>query len=246
MKGKIKKNLLFLIFLTLISGSVYASDIEIGILKDQKGNISLEMVKPLNFLGRSTRNDMVFKNTQISRRHSLISKDNGSYYIEDLFSKNYTYLNGSALIPGQRIRLKPGDTVQLTENGARFTFETVRYNEDNADAQRLISVMAKKYPGINLIRLDTKKQYSFEKDIITIGASEVNDIVVTETGTLPRQAIIVLDGTPAIEELSDRNGIRLNSKVVKYGIPRKLKSGDVITVSDKVSFSVELIKPQTK
>ena len=99
MKGKIKKNLLFLIFLTLISGSVYASDIEIGILKDQKGNISLEMVKPLNFLGRSTRNDMVFKNTQISRRHSLISKDNGSYYIEDLFSKNYTYLNGSALIP---------------------------------------------------------------------------------------------------------------------------------------------------
>ena len=53
-------------------------------------------------------------------------------------------------------------------------------------------------------------------------------------------------GRRVIEELSDRNGIRLNSKVVKYGIPRKLKSGDVITVSEKVSFSVELIKPQTK
>ena len=242
MSGKIRNIFLVLAFFTMSSCLAYASDIEIGILKDQKGNTRFEMVKALNFLGRSGRNDMIFKNIQISRRHALISEDSGSYYIEDLFSKNKTYVNGNILIPGRRIRLNPGDTIKLTENGSKFTFEIVGYDENDAIAQRLLSLKSKKYPKVNLTRLDTKKQFSFEKDTITIGASEWNDIVVTEAGIEPRQTLIILKDTPIVEDLRGRNGTRLNNKIVRYGSPRRLKSGDIITVSDKISFSIEFLK----
>ena len=246
MSGKKRNILLLLSFFTMFSCIAYASDMEIGILKDQRGHTRLEMVKALNFLGRSHRNDMIFKNIEISRRHALISKDSGAYYIEDLFSKNRTYVNGKPLMPGQRVRLKPGDTIKLTRYGAEFTFEIARYDERDADAKRLISLKSKKYHGAKLTRLDTKKQFSFEKGIITIGASEANDIVIPESGVAPRQTIIILKDTPIVEDLRGRKGTRLNNRIVRYGYPRKLKSGDVITVAGKISFSIELLKQAEK
>ena len=185
---------------------------------------------------------MILKNRFISRRHALISVYGGSYYIEDLFSKNKTYVNGRTLSPGQRIKLEPGDIIKLSEDGAQFTFETIKYDVSDADAQRLISLKSMKYPGVKLIMLDSKKQFSFEKDIITIGSAEVNDIVIFEAEVAPRQAIILLKDTPMVEDIRGRKETKLNNVTVRYGYPKKLKSGDVITISDKVSFSIELLK----
>jgi pSer/pThr/pTyr-binding forkhead associated (FHA) protein len=239
---RIKGILVLLALSTLFSWTAYALEIEIGILKDQEGRTRLELAKTYNFLGRSGRNDMILKNRFISRRHALISEYDGSYYIEDLFSKNKTYLNGRALSPGRRVKLKPGDIVKLTEDGAWFTFEIIKYDVSDADAQRLISLKSKKYTRVKLIMLDSKKQFSLEKDIISIGSAEVNDIVIPEAQVAPRQAIILLKDTPMVEDIRGRKGTKLNNEIVRYGYPKKLKSGDVITIADKVSFSIELFK----
>ena len=108
---RLKGILVLLALSTLFSWTAYALDIEIGILKDQEGRTRLELTKTYNFLGRSGRNDMILKDRVVSRRHALISEYEGSYYIEDLFSRNKTYVNGRTLSPGQRIELKPGDII---------------------------------------------------------------------------------------------------------------------------------------
>jgi pSer/pThr/pTyr-binding forkhead associated (FHA) protein len=90
--------------------------------------------------------------------------------------------------------------------------------------------------------LNSKKQFTIEKDTITIGSAKVNDIVISEAEVAPRQTIILLKDTPLVEDIRGRKGTRLNNKIVRYGYPKKLKSGDVITIADKISFSIELLK----
>lgn len=51
----------------------------------------------------------------ISRRHCMITRKNGKYYIEDLDSVNHTYVNGEMVKKGERVPIKPGDQIRLAE-----------------------------------------------------------------------------------------------------------------------------------
>jgi len=64
-------------------------------------------------LGRHPNCHVVFDNGAISRHHAQILESHGSYYIEDLRSRNGTYLNGDAL--EGRTELHDGDQVRLCD-----------------------------------------------------------------------------------------------------------------------------------
>ncbi len=49
----------------------------------------------------------------VSRVHADIRNEAGIFYIEDVGSSNGTYLNYTALPPGNRHRLRPGDRISL-------------------------------------------------------------------------------------------------------------------------------------
>ena len=49
----------------------------------------------------------------ISRNHARITREEGQYYIEDLNSRNGTYLNGELLSYKQKCRMKPGDHLRF-------------------------------------------------------------------------------------------------------------------------------------
>ena len=51
----------------------------------------------------------------IGREHCRISFERGSHFVEDLNSKNGTYLNGQKLTPGQKKPLRPGDRLKLAD-----------------------------------------------------------------------------------------------------------------------------------
>jgi len=58
---------------------------------------------------------------KVSRRHARISRNNGSYFIEDLGSTNGTYINrGRRLLPGNIQILKDGDEVIVGKTFLRF------------------------------------------------------------------------------------------------------------------------------
>lgn len=74
--------------------------------------------KDVVFVGRSSSSDIAVNDKKVSRNHARIIFKNGSYIIEDLNSKNGTYVNGSR-ISGAR-NLNPGDIVKT--GSSEFTF----------------------------------------------------------------------------------------------------------------------------
>ncbi len=62
-------------------------------------------------IGRGTECDLVLPERQVSRQHVKIKLVDEQYYVEDLDSKNGTWVNGQVL-KGERL-LKDGDEIQL-------------------------------------------------------------------------------------------------------------------------------------
>jgi pSer/pThr/pTyr-binding forkhead associated (FHA) protein len=71
-------------------------------------------------LGRSSGNDIVLPDETVSRRHCRIYWAGGRYILEDLNSRNGTYLNKEQI---QMAFLAPGDTIQLGDQVLQFTLD---------------------------------------------------------------------------------------------------------------------------
>jgi pSer/pThr/pTyr-binding forkhead associated (FHA) protein len=56
----------------------------------------------------------------MSRRHALLSYRDGVYWIEDLNSVNYTFVNGVRLEPGRPHPLRDGDEIEFGKLRTRF------------------------------------------------------------------------------------------------------------------------------
>lgn len=73
-------------------------------------------------IGKESSNDFqITDNKAISRKHAVIEKNNGSYYISDTGSTNHVYLNGQMIEPGIPCELFDGTEIQLADE--TFTFE---------------------------------------------------------------------------------------------------------------------------
>ena len=64
-------------------------------------------------LGRGEECDMVVPERQVSRVHLRIKRDAGAYFLEDLDSKNGTFINGQPAHEGAPVRLQDGDEIQV-------------------------------------------------------------------------------------------------------------------------------------
>ena len=71
-------------------------------------------------IGRDARNDVAIADDIISSFHAAIIREpDSSYWIEDLGSKNGTFLNGNRV---ERERLKEGDVLHLCQSGPEIQF----------------------------------------------------------------------------------------------------------------------------
>jgi DNA-binding response OmpR family regulator len=64
-------------------------------------------------LGRGDECDVVVPERQISRVHMRIRREATGYFLEDLDSKNGTFVNGRQVLPGALVLLQDGDEIQL-------------------------------------------------------------------------------------------------------------------------------------
>lgn len=76
-------------------------------------------------LGRDPGNDLPLPDDRriISKQHATITAADAVYYLTDLGSKNFTYLNGDRLTSGQPYPIRSGDSFQI--GSYRLTFEVV-------------------------------------------------------------------------------------------------------------------------
>jgi diguanylate cyclase (GGDEF)-like protein len=59
-------------------------------------------------IGRDPENEVRLNETSVSRKHAKIYRDNNQYYIEDLQSRNGTWINGHAITSGLRLQVQEG------------------------------------------------------------------------------------------------------------------------------------------
>ncbi|MEX2187867.1 MAG: SpoIIE family protein phosphatase [Pirellulales bacterium] len=73
-------------------------------------------------LGRHPECDIVLDSAAVSRQHAALLRTNGEYYIEDLGSRNGTFLNGQ-LVQGRQ-ELEHGDRLRICDLTLEFFAET--------------------------------------------------------------------------------------------------------------------------
>ena len=74
---------------------------------------------------RALMTDICIRNNPtISREHCVIRFREGEYYIEDLNSSNYTYLNGIRVMPAHPEKLEQGDRIRLSDEEFIFRKES--------------------------------------------------------------------------------------------------------------------------
>jgi pSer/pThr/pTyr-binding forkhead associated (FHA) protein len=82
----------------------------------------LVLDRPVVKLGRQQGCDFVIQDPLLSREHCLLSTDeSGNFYIEDLSSKNATFLNSKEV--RKRSRLHYGDRILVGSTILRFFLE---------------------------------------------------------------------------------------------------------------------------
>ena len=82
----------------------------------------IPLEQPVYVLGRSALSDIVLNNVYVPRRHAMISLGGGHIEIEDLGSKNGTFVNGRQL-SSQPHRFKFGDRIELGLGQVVFSFQ---------------------------------------------------------------------------------------------------------------------------
>ena len=78
--------------------------------------------QPACLLGKSPTADIVIDNPYVSRRHSQIVQTGDSFQIEDLGSKNGTFVNGVRLQRGA-LKLNSGDRIELARERVVLRFQ---------------------------------------------------------------------------------------------------------------------------
>lgn len=88
------------------------------VVKGTENGKLLELQGERNVLGRHPNCQIVLDSPSVSRHHAQILESHGHFYLEDLRSRNRTYLNGNT-VEG-RAELKDGDELKVCEVLFRF------------------------------------------------------------------------------------------------------------------------------
>lgn len=88
------------------------------IMKGDSVGTRAQLAGDKTVIGRHPGCDLVLDDAAVSRHHSQITANNGSYWLEDLKSRNGTNVNGST-VEG-RVQLRPGDVIGICSTLLRF------------------------------------------------------------------------------------------------------------------------------
>jgi pSer/pThr/pTyr-binding forkhead associated (FHA) protein len=82
-------------------------------------------------IGRIDGNDMIMPDFAISKKHAVITVDNGSFYIKDLGSTNGTMVNGTRL-DKKSVKIHDQDVVSFARYEFTFLLPSSLYKMLNA------------------------------------------------------------------------------------------------------------------
>jgi ABC transport system ATP-binding/permease protein len=148
-------------------------------------------------IGRGEGADIVIARERVSREHARVTSEADGFYVEDLQSRNGTFLNGERLPDGAR-RLASGDTITIADEALRFLG-----GESTRMASRQLPIV-----GTQMVQ--------FTGERLSIGRDPSNDVVLPDPNVSRFHAEAVeRDGVVELTDLASRNGTRLDGELVE-------------------------------
>jgi hypothetical protein len=137
-------------------------------------------------IGRSAESDFILPERQISREHVRIWREDDAYYIEDLNSKNGTWLNGVPL--GGKARLKDGDEIQVA------LAVKISFLGSEATLPLSLENLQQEPPG--LLRLDSEARQVYIRNQLldpplSLPQYRLMELLVENTGTIVTREQVV-------------------------------------------------------
>lgn len=74
---------------------------------------------PVSIVGRSSECQVIISDPRVSRRHAMVRKQDGGFYLFDLGSFNGSYLNGARLTATRQLR--HGDVISFADHEFHYT-----------------------------------------------------------------------------------------------------------------------------
>lgn len=192
------------------------------------GNREITLKTPVSNIGR---NELAATGTShnldfVSRKHFTITFENGKYYIEDQDSKNGTRLNGLEIRGRGRYELNDGDIIDVA-GVATLVFR-------NPDQARMHYHARLVFPNNKKVELPT--------GVSIIGREDFSGILAPERlAYISRTHVMIMyqDGAYWVEDTASANGTKLNDVQIRNAGPKRLHSGDRITLADQVTVIFE-------
>src|SRR5262245_25794255 len=99
------------------------------LLKSPEGatpNKQIQLTGDPQVIGRDQEKcQIVIPHHAVSREHARITAQNGTYFIEDLKSRNHTFVNSKEVPPPTRYHLKPDDRIKICDFLFQFRDERI-------------------------------------------------------------------------------------------------------------------------
>jgi ABC transport system ATP-binding/permease protein len=148
-------------------------------------------------IGRGESADLQIAKERVSRSHAVVRPEDGGFVVQDLGSRNGTFLNGERLSDGPR-PLQSGDTIVIGDEPLRFIG-----GQETRMASRQLPIV-----GTQVVTFDGER--------LTIGRDASNDVVLSHPNVSRFHAQAVMrDGTVELSDLGSRNGTRLDGEFVE-------------------------------
>jgi adenylate cyclase len=175
------------------------------------------------YIGRAESNDLVLRETSVSRRHAMISPSaEGQWRVKDLGSANGVFLNGAMI---QDSPLKDNDVMGVGEYSLRF---------ESLESQMLLTQAASKLPP----RLTMVMSLKDAKAMLDIGVPG-KTAGPAASGEIPQAKVI-----PSVDATSMESRVKTLEHenrllTLLYQVSRAL--GDLTTVDEVVDHVLDLV-----
>ncbi len=185
--------------------------------------------KPI-YVGRAESNDLVLRETSVSRRHAMVSPlPGGQWAIRDLGSANGIYLNGTVV---RESPLKDNDVMNIGEFSVRF---------ESMESQLLLTQAASKLPA----RLTMVMSLKDAAEALNLGSAALNLKTAGKTaGPAPTPAAPKPRAASAVDTSSMESRLKSlehENRLLTLLYQVSLALGDLVTVDEVVDHVLDLV-----
>jgi len=169
-------------------------------------------------LGRHPNCEIVLDNAAVSRHHAQVLQSHGNFYLEDLRSRNHTFLND---LPVQgRTELQAGDQIKICD--FLFSFHSKLPTDSDSDSSWMSS--PKRRAVITDVPPDSTS--ALTDDVEATDSREASAPAETEESTAESSIISMIDANPD-------SGLRL-------GVKPEVKLRAILTISRALAQTFEI------